>query len=77
MPAKILIIEDQVGRSTQLSAYLEAHNHLITIILYREDKFEQLSRLRSDVVIIDLPLAGGKSLELYTKLKQAWAIAPL
>ena len=76
MPARILIIEDQVERSTQLRTYLEDHNYLVTIIPYREDRFEQLSHLGSDVVIIDLPLAGDRGLELYTKLKQAWAIAP-
>ena len=75
MPARILIIEDQVERSTQPRAYLEDHNYLVTIIPFREERFEQLSRLGSDVVIIDLPLAGGQSLELYKKLKQGWAIA--
>ena len=76
MPARILIIEDQVGRSTQLSAYLEDHHYLVSITEYKEEGFEQLSHLWSDVVIIDLPLAGGQSLELYKKLKQTWALVP-
>lgn len=75
MSARVLIIEDQVECKSQLRAYLEDHNYLVTTVAYREEGFEQLSYLPTDIVIIDLPLAGGQGLELYKKLKQAWVLA--
>ena len=75
MSARVLIIEDPLGRENQLRAYLEDHNYVVTTATYWEEGFEQLSYLYTDIVIIDLPLADGKSLELYIKLKQAWALA--
>jgi CheY-like chemotaxis protein len=75
MATKVLIIEDQLERSTQLSTYLENHHYLVTTIFNWEAEFEQLCHLQSDVVVIDLPLTGSKGLELYKRLKRDWGLA--
>ncbi len=64
---KILLVEDQVHLREMLQAQLEAHDFAVHAVPTRAAAAEKIAAVNYDVIILDLRLPDGNSIELFDR----------
>lgn len=67
---KILIIEDEVGLSDNIAAYLSSEDYLCEKAFTYDEALEKISLYQYDCILLDLGLPGGDGLDLLKEIKR-------